>query len=243
MAINFRYAREDVACIYDERKTLKNLERKGVEMLCDERRRKDKSKSRINKNSEDTPEDNKGVGVGMIYIGVDPGLRGSISTIDPEGIITAIPIPTITIQKNNKNRTTYNHTEVRNIFRELGKHDCFAVLEEQQPRPTYYKDKQGKVKKQGATSLYTTGCGFCLLKQALIDFEIPHEIVLSKEWQKTFGITGGKGNTKTQSIETCKRLFPNLSLLPTARSRKESDGLADAALIAEFAKRRYGGRQ
>lgn len=177
----------------------------------------------------------------VLICGVDPGLHGGIATINPEGVVTAIPIPTVTIQKNGKNRTTYNHTEVGNIFRELGKHDCFAVLEEQQPRPVYYKDKRGKEKKQGATSLYTTGCGFCLLKQALVDFEISHEIIPPKEWQKTFGITGGKGNTKTQSIEICKRLFPNLSLLPTARSKKDSDGLADATLICEYGRRKYGG--
>lgn len=175
----------------------------------------------------------------MDFIGIDPGLHGGIATISQEGIITAISIPAVTIQKNGKTRTIYNHTELGNIFRKIGKHVCFAVLEEQQPRPLYYKDKQGKVKKQGATSLYTTGCGFCLLKQALVDFEISHEIISPKDWQRDFGITGKKGNTKTQSIEICKRLFPNLSLLPTPKSRKDSDGLADAALIAEFARRRY----
>ena len=177
----------------------------------------------------------------MDFIGIDPGLSGGIATINPEGAITAIPIPTITIQVNGKDRTRYNHTEVGNIFRERGKHDCFAILEELQPRPIYFKDKHGKKKMQGATSLYTTGCGFCMLKQALIDFEIPHEIIPPKEWQKGFGIAGGKGNTKIQSVEICKRLFPNLSLLPTPKSRKDSDGFADATLIAEFAKRRYGG--
>ena len=175
----------------------------------------------------------------MRFIGIDPGLHGGIATINQEGIVTAIPIPTVTIQKNEKNRTTYNHTELSSIFRNIG-YDCFAVLEEQQPRPVYYKDKQGKEKKQGATSLYTTGCGFCLLKQALIDFKISHEIIPPKDWQREFGITGKKGNTKTQSIEICKRLFPDLCLLPTPKSRKDSDGLADAALIAQFAKRRYG---
>ena len=177
----------------------------------------------------------------MNCIGVDPGLHGGIATINQEGIVTAIPIPTITTQINGKDRTTYNHTEVGNIFRELGKQVCFAVLEEQQPRPVFYKDKQGKVKKQGATSLYTTGCGFCLLKQALTDFGISHEIIPPKDWQKTFGISGNKGNTKKQSIEICKRLFPDLSLLPTSKSRKDSDGLADAALIAEFARRKHEG--
>lgn len=177
----------------------------------------------------------------MNFVGIDPGLHGSIAIINPEGIVTAIPIPTVTIQINGKDRTAYNHTEIANIFSNLGKHDCFVVLEEQQPRPVYYKDKHGKEKKQGATSLYTIGCGFCLLKQALIDFGIPHEIIPPKDWQQVFGISGKKGNTKKQSIEICKRLFPDLSLLPMPRSRKESDGLADAALITEFARRRHGG--
>lgn len=177
----------------------------------------------------------------MNFVGIDPGLHGSIATISQIGAITAIPIPTVAIMKNEKKRTAYDHIELKNIFRKMGESDCYAILEEQQPRPVYYKDKYGKEKRQGATSLYTTGCGFCMLKQVLVDFNIPHEIIPAKEWQKEFVISGKKGNTKTQSIQICKRLFPDLSLLPTPRSRKENDGLADAALIAEFGRRRFGG--
>ena len=177
----------------------------------------------------------------LMIIGVDPGLRGGIAAINPIGTVTAIPIPTVTIQKNEKKRTTYDHTTLASIFRKISERDCYAVLEEQQPRPVYYKDKYGKEKRQGATSLYTTGCGFCMLKQVLVDFNISHEIIPAKEWQKEFVISGKKGNTKTQSIQICKRLFPDLSLLPTPRSRKENDGLADAALIAEFGRRRFWG--
>lgn len=36
----------------------------------------------------------------------------------------------------------------------------------------------------------------------------------------------------------CNRLFPGVSLLPTERCRKDNDGMAEALLMAEYAKRR-----
>lgn len=178
----------------------------------------------------------------MNFIGIDPGLQGGIATITLMGSTDAIPIPTGTVMVNKKKRRVVDYVEVANIFKRMGQYECFAVIEQQQSRPAYFKDKQGNEKKQGATSLYSTGCGFCLLRQALADFGIPHEIVSPKDWQREFGISGKKGNTKMQSIEICKRLFPNLSLLPTPKSRVDSDGLADAALLALYCKRRNEGK-
>jgi hypothetical protein len=59
-------------------------------------------------------------------------------------------------------------------------------------------------------------------------------------WQKA--MFRGHVRTKDQdsknvSIEVARRLFPNTSLVPTAKSRSPSSGLADALLIAEWARR------
>ena len=44
---------------------------------------------------------------------------------------------------------------------------------------------------------------------------------------------------KNTSIDLCKRLFPDINLLATPRSRKPHDGMAEALLIAEYGRRHY----
>jgi hypothetical protein len=41
-------------------------------------------------------------------------------------------------------------------------------------------------------------------------------------------------------VEVAKRLFPGVNLLPSDRCRKESDGMSDALLICEYARRKFG---
>ena len=46
-------------------------------------------------------------------------------------------------------------------------------------------------------------------------------------------------SSKQKSIEVCHRLFPEIALKRTDRCRTESDGLAESALIALYAKRHF----
>lgn len=58
-------------------------------------------------------------------------------------------------------------------------------------------------------------------------------------WKKYFGLTGVKGETKTQkkhrSIELAKKLFPSVAGELTA----SKDGRAEALLIAEYGRQQY----
>ena len=164
----------------------------------------------------------------MNFIGIDPGLQGGIATIHKGGEITVLAMPTLKIGKkrmldNALLAGTFSLPNILDI-------KSYAILEQQQAMP-----------KQGVTSMFSIGYGFGALKQCLVDFAIPHEVVRAQTWQKEYFISKKKGDTKAQSIQICKDIFPDLSLLPTPKSRKDSDGLADAALIAEFARRRYEG--
>lgn len=89
---------------------------------------------------------------------------------------------------------------------------------------------------QGVTSMFTFGQGFGWIQGVLTTLRIPFELVRPQRWKKEFGVTGDK-NT---SIAVCKRLFPGINLLPSARCRKEHDGMAEALLMAEYARRRLG---
>lgn len=164
----------------------------------------------------------------MNYIGIDPGLQGAIATIHESEEITTLIMPTLKIGKKRTldNAMLAGTFSLPNI---LGI-KSYVILEQQQAMP-----------KQGVTSMFSIGYGFGALKQCLVDFSIPHEVVRAQVWQKEFGISGRKGNTKAQALQICQSLFPNLNLLATERSKKPHEGIVDAILIAEFARRRFRG--
>ena len=91
----------------------------------------------------------------------------------------------------------------------------------------------GAMPDQGVTSMFNCGqnCGYN--KGLLEAFQIPYELVRPQKWKKEFGITGDKNS----SIEVCKRLVPGVSLRRTERFRKDDDGMAEALLMAEYARR------
>ena len=86
--------------------------------------------------------------------------------------------------------------------------------------------------------------------------QIPYVLVQPKEWQremwgnsdmvvnyKTVNIKGKETtrkevNTKQTSINACKRLFPNLDLRKSERSKKIDDNKVDSFLMSEYARRK-----
>lgn len=87
--------------------------------------------------------------------------------------------------------------------------------------------------KQGVTSMFNFGMNFGYIKGLLEAFGIPYELVRPQKWKKEFGISD-----KNSSVECCKRLFPGVSLHRTERCRKDDDNMAEALLLAEYARRR-----
>jgi crossover junction endodeoxyribonuclease RuvC len=86
---------------------------------------------------------------------------------------------------------------------------------------------------QGVTSMFNFGLNFGWIQGLLDAYCLSYELVRPQKWKKAFGITSDK-NT---SIAVCKRLFPNVSLKRTERCRKDDDNLAEALLMAEYARR------
>ena len=107
-----------------------------------------------------------------------------------------------------------------------------------------YKDKQqaicclervGAMPGQGVTSMFSFGENFGFIRGLLEAYEIPYQLIRPQTWKKEFSLNSDK-NT---SVSVCRKLFPNVSLLPTARSRKDNDNLAEAILMACYAKRKF----
>lgn len=92
----------------------------------------------------------------------------------------------------------------------------------------------GAMPGQGVTSMFHFGENFGYIRGLLEAFEIPYELVRPQKWKKEFSITGEKNS----SIEVCKRLFPGVDLRRTERCCKDDDNVAEALLMAEYARRR-----
>lgn len=88
---------------------------------------------------------------------------------------------------------------------------------------------------QGVTSVFSFGENFGFIQGVLMANGVKYELVRPQKWKKEFSVTSDK-NT---SIAVCKRLFPEVSLRRTERSRKDDDGFAEALLMAEYARRNF----
>lgn len=95
-------------------------------------------------------------------------------------------------------------------------------------------EKVGAMPGQGVSSMFHFGENYGYIRGLLGAYEIPYQTVRPQEWKKEFGVT----RDKSTSVEVCRRLFPNVSLRATERSQKDHDGIAEALLMALFAKRR-----
>ena len=89
----------------------------------------------------------------------------------------------------------------------------------------------------GSVSMFNFGENFGFIQGLLTAYEIPYELVRPQKWKKEFGIS----SDKNQSVEVCRRLFPNAILKRSERCTKMDDGFAEALLLAEYCRRHFGG--
>ena len=144
----------------------------------------------------------------MIYIGIDPGKDGAMAIIWEHGRMEVIP---------------FSPKDYRDAFEDCTPKECRCCLE-----------RVGAMPKQGVTSMFKFGENYGFIQGLLMAYEIPYELVTPQKWKKEFQVT----RDKNSSIFVCKRLFPNVSLRKTEQCRKDHDGMAEALLMAEYARRK-----
>ena len=150
----------------------------------------------------------------MIYIGIDPGKKGAYAIIDDAG---AYVFPW-------DDKMFVESMKVVTMVQEGGKPaKAIACVE-----------KVGAFRGQGVTSMFNFGKSAGYIEGVLFALGIPYQLVPPMTWKKVFSLN----SDKQKSIEVCKHLFPDVGLLPTERCRKESDGMAEALLMAEYARRK-----
>ena len=143
-----------------------------------------------------------------VYVGIDPGKSGAIAVIYADGTVEVSP---------------FDIVEYCTLLGHLRFHDAVCCVE-----------KVGAMPGQGVVSMFSFGHNFGIIEGLLTANCIPYQLVPPYTWKKEFSLS----SDKAKSIEVCQKLFPNVSLLATPRSRKPHDGMAEALLLAEYARRK-----
>lgn len=144
----------------------------------------------------------------MIYMGIDPGKKGAVAVIYEDGSIEVSPMESVMLSL---------------VMKALAKAKVRCCLEKVHAMPG-----------QGVTSMFNFGVSYGYLKGMLDANGISYQEIPPERWKKEFGLN----TDKTRSVEVCHQLFPETTLRPTERSRVDNDGMAEALLMAEYARRR-----
>lgn len=148
----------------------------------------------------------------MQFIGIDPGINGGIALIERGQVLAWRMPPTEKDVKKLLDDIQYDTDD-----------KTFCLIEEVHSMPG-----------NSARSMFTFGQNYGMLRAMLIASYIPFETVTPTVWQKEFGLTNRKiSKTKKKNKHKAKaqELFPTIDPMTHA--------LADALLIAEYAKRKY----
>ena len=155
----------------------------------------------------------------MIYVGVDPGKKGGFAVVyedDGEQKAEALAWEDM-----------------------LFVHWCLSwkgVADARGETILACVEKVGAHPGQGVTSMFSFGQSYGFILGVLAALGIGVQLVPPGTWKKEFSLIGKE---KAASIEVCKRLFPGVNLLASEKCRKDSDGMAEALLLACYAKRHF----
>ena len=172
-----------------------------------------------------------------VYMGVDIGKSGALAIIYPDGEIKTFEMPKI--------KTELNYHQLNSIIRDmkneavshLGK-DAYAVFE-----------KLGVIFGSSKQTAFSMGNQAGAVEMSLIANQLPYTKVRAVDWQKAMfqGVeeitkpskTGKKPvrDTKAMALVAITRIFPELKLTFGTRATVPHDGLVDAVLLAEYARR------
>lgn len=172
----------------------------------------------------------------MIYIGIDPGLSGGIALLDEQAnVITAFPMPIIQGKKN------YMDTKaVSEYLKSFDPIELFVTIEKQIPiggkREKVRILRTGKIMEvsigrgMASTAYFQQGYGELIGVCTALD----HVAFVTRApvtWKKNVLEGLPWVGNKAASILYVQNRWPKVNLLPTPRSRKPSDGLADAICL------------
>lgn len=147
-----------------------------------------------------------------MILAIDPGQKGGVACFDGSTWL-AYPMP-----KTVKGIVNLIHGSTAMTGWDEQK---TMIVERSQPMP-----------KQGVSSVFSYGQHYGGFEAIAACLGLRYLTVRPTEWKKVMGLN----SDKTSSIIEAERLFPEINLVPTG-CRKPSDGIAEALLIGEYARR------
>ena len=154
----------------------------------------------------------------MIWIGIDPGQKGGYAVIaktETGQAVFAYPWD-----------DSFFAMEMASLM-QMKEHGIVAAVEKVGARPG-----------QGTVSMFNFGKSAGYIEGVLSALGIPYQLVPPRKWKAEYSLS----NDKSKSIDVCHKLFPELSLRKTDKCRTDDNNLAEATLLAEYARRHFGER-
>jgi len=155
----------------------------------------------------------------MLVLGIDPGLSGAVAFVHGDQLLNVADLPLVDVQHGKGSRKELSpallhdmlvHTEIR-----IGK----AIVEHVGASP-----------QMGTTSAFRFGENFGGILAVLACCGIRTELVRPQTWKRAMGLGPDKSISRAMAI----KLWP---LQSDYFARAKDDGRAEAALIAEWARR------
>ncbi len=163
----------------------------------------------------------------MIIIGIDPGLKGALATLSPSYTKTNGVRVELKVMPESM-AEVIAHLE----WHANGEGAAHVFIEKAQSMP-----------RQGISSAFNYGTHFGHLLGIIQALGLAHTQVGPRTWTKAMHLGTFPDEPKKRSLEAAQRLFPDIKLTATDRSKKPHDGLVDALLIAEYGRRIMQGKQ
>jgi len=151
-----------------------------------------------------------------VFIGVDPGVTGAVAAVDDRGdFVDSFDVPTFKIGK----RACIEPKTLVEMIEEIPGTISRVCIEEPGPRPG-----------EGVCSSFTSGRAFGVLLGVFVAMQAPVVLVKPAKWKKVYGLSGDKEQSRAEAI----LMFPEARL-----SRKKDHNMAEALLIADYARRMH----
>lgn len=154
-----------------------------------------------------------------VIVGIDPGLKGGLAVLFLSAVGGVIDSGVI----------SYDIEAYCQMI---------ALAKSNYLSPIVAIEQVHSMPKQGVASTFKFGEQFGILKGLCMGLGVKFITITPQEWKRGMGLLH---QDKGASIALAKKLFPGANLRPSARCRKDSDGMAESLLIAEYARRKLCG--
>ena len=161
-----------------------------------------------------------------VYIGIDPGLSGGIAILRGRELELHI-------------MPTFGDGKKRRVDVDILDAILFPTRASSSAMILYESPAGSK----NARALASMADSFARIETLLILCQFRREPITARKWQKEFWTVpkmakGKTFDTKAAALKVAKQLWPDRDWRASGRCKVPHDGLVDAALIAEYARRK-----